>query len=349
MVPRFPALLHRTRLRVLVAACVIEVAVGYPDAVWRRVGHPVSWMGRLIDGLETRLNDPVRPARIRRARGIASLAVLLGVTGSVARLAARETARLPLGCLLLPLLGSTLLATRSLHTHVAAVGAAADLAGARAALGRIVGRDTATLDAGGVRRAAIESLAENFSDGVVAPALFFALGGLRGAALYKAVNTADSMIGHRTERLEAFGWAAARLDDALNLPASRLAALLLALASGRPRAAWRAAWRDAPVHRSPNAGWPEAAMAEALGIRIGGPRSYGGETMALAWMGSGRAEVTAADFQRALRLYRRAAALGLLLLVLASVGRDRRWSEEGQGLCPWTPLRAVALRTRLFK
>ncbi len=337
MVPRFPALLQRTRPRVLVAACVIEVAVGYPDAVWRRVGHPVSWMGRLIDGLETRLNDPARPAWIRRARGVASLAVLLGVTGSVARLATRETARLSLGWLLLPLLGSTLLATRSLHTHVAAVGAAADLAGAREALGRIVGRDTATLDAAGVRRAAIESLAENFSDGVVAPALFFALGGLPGAALYKAVNTADSMIGHRTARLEAYGWAAARLDDALNLPASRLAALLLALASGRPRTAWRAACRDAPAHRSPNAGWPEAAMAEALGIRIGGSRSYGGETMALAWMGGGRAEVTAADFRRALRLYRRAAALGLLVLMLAGIARRRRSVVRRPGALPLDP------------
>ncbi len=316
MVTRFPALLQRNRLAVLVAACVLEAAVGYPDAIWRRLGHPVSWMGRLIDGLERRFNDPARSARERRARGVAALAVLLGVTGGMARLR--------LGWLLGPLLGSTLLATRSLHSHVAAVGEAADLAGAREALGHIVGRDTATLDLAAVRRAAIESLAENFSDGVVAPALFFALGGLPGAALFKAVNTADSMIGHRTARLEAYGWAAARLDDVLNLPASRLAALLLAAASGRPAAAWRAAWRDAPAHRSPNAGWPEAAMAAALGIRIGGPRSYGGETVALAWMGRGRAEVTAADLQRALRLYRRASVLGLLLLTLASVAHCRR-------------------------
>ncbi len=281
-------------------------------------------MGRLIGGLETRWNDPRRPARIRRARGAAALGALLAATGGTATLIARAARRLPFGSLLLALLGSTLLAARSLDRHVAAVGAARDLEAAREALGRIVGRDTAALDPAAVRRAAIESLAENFSDGVVAPALFFALGGLPGAALYKAVNTADSMIGHRTARLEAYGGAAARLDDALNLPASRLSALLIGLASGRPTSAWRAACRDAPGHRSPNAGWPEAAMAEALGIRIGGPRSYGGETEALAWMGSGRTEVTAADLRRALTLYRRAAGLGLLLLTIGAVAGGRR-------------------------
>ncbi len=184
------------------------------------------------------------------------------------------------------------------------------------------GATPSSLDAAGVARAAIESLAENFSDAVVAPAFWCALFGLPGIVLYKAVNTADSMIGHRTPRHAAFGWAAARLDDWLNLPASRLSALLLAGAAllhrADPAAAWRAALRDAPRHRSPNAGWPEAAMAGALGLRLAGPRVYDGVRVEDAWMGDGTHAATAADIGRALRLYRAACAL-LILLAGAAV------------------------------
>jgi len=187
---------------------------------------------------------------------------------------------------------------------------------------KMVGRDTATLDAAGVARAAIESLAENFSDGVVAPVFWLAIAGLPGATLYKAINTADSMIGYRTPRHEAFGWTAARLDDLVNLPASRLSALLLVAAATLSKdastaAAWRALRRDAARHRSPNAGYPEAAMAGGLGLALAGPRVYGGVTVEDATMGDGRRDATFADIRRALRLYRRADAI-LLALVAAT-------------------------------
>jgi adenosylcobinamide-phosphate synthase len=191
------------------------------------------------------------------------------------------------------------------------------LEGGRAAVSRIVGRNPATLDEPAVCRAAIESLAENFSDGIVTPAFWLLVGGLPGIALYKAVNTADSMIGHRTPRHEAFGWAAARLDDLVNLPGSRLSALaIMAGARLTPDAsageAWRAVRRDAHRHRSPNAGWPEAAMAGALGLRLGGPRTYGAVRIEDAWLGPGRTAATPEDIRSALGLYRRScmAALG---------------------------------------
>ncbi len=206
---------------------------------------------------------------------------------------------------------STLIAARSLYEHVTAVADALEAGGVEAgreAVAKIVGRDTGDLDEAGVARAAIESLAENFSDGVVAPCVWGLLLGLPGMAAYKATNTADSMIGHRTERHAAFGWAAAKLDDLLNLPASRLAALWLALAAAvRGDASVKAAFatirRDARKHRSPNAGWPEAAMAGALGLKLSGPRVYHGTETDDAWIGDGASEVTAADIRRALALY----------------------------------------------
>jgi adenosylcobinamide-phosphate synthase len=194
----------------------------------------------------------------------------------------------------------------------------------RRAVAKIVGRNPDVLDEAGVARAAIESLAENFSDGVVAPILWIALGGLVGGALYKAINTADSMIGHRDERYRAFGWAAARLDDIVNLPASRLAALWLILGAlltpgASARDAARAVWRDAARHRSPNAGWPEAAMAGALGLKLAGPRVYGETLVDDGFMGSGRREADAADIRRALRLYRRGCTIQAGTLVVAAV------------------------------
>jgi len=244
---------------------------------------------------------------------------------------------LPLGIVAAALLGSTLIAQRSLHAHVARVAIALDasLAQGRAAVKQIVGRDTEQLDEGGVSRAAIESLAENFSDGVVAPVLWMIIGGLPGAAIYKAINTADSMIGHRTPRHEVFGWAAARLDDLVNLPASRLTALLIIAAAAITKGAsapnaWRAVRRDAWSHRSPNAGYPEAAMAGALGLALAGQRSYGGVTVFDALMGDGRREANTADIRAALTLYRRAdeillwivAALTLAVSALAFTAPD---------------------------
>jgi adenosylcobinamide-phosphate synthase len=237
----------------------------------------------------------------------------------------RALLALPFGVFLLGALASSLLAQRSLHEHVGDVAQALDvsLEEGRKAVARIVGRDVSQLDAAGVSRAAIESLAENFSDGVVAPALWLALAGLPGALAYKALNTADSMIGHRTARHAAFGWASARLDDLANLPASRLSAALLALASfalpgASARRASETALRDAEKHLSPNAGWPEAAMAGALGLSLGGPRTYGMLAVPGAYLGDGRRCATSADIRIALRLYRRAAFILWIIIALAA-------------------------------
>jgi adenosylcobinamide-phosphate synthase len=288
----------------------------------------VVWIGALISWLEARFNRAEWPATTRRIMGVAAIGVLVLATAGPAWLA-QSAARGVAGLALLAVLASTLPAQRSLWDHVAAVASGLrteGLAGGRRAVAMIVGRNPETLDEAGVVRAAIESLAENFSDGVVAPALWCAALGLPGIVLYKAVNTADSMIGHRTPRHEAFGWAAARLDDAINLPASRLSALLLiaaaALHGADARGAARAVWRDAGSHRSPNAGWPEAAMAGALGLRLAGPRIYGDVRVDDGWMGNGRAEANEADLRRALRLYRTACTLQFgvyaLVFILAS-------------------------------
>ena len=306
------------------AALLIEIVIGYPQALVRSVGHPVIWMGALLGALERGLNRDAAGAPARRAAGACTVLFLVVAVGIIAFVLARAALALPFGYLLTALLGSTLLAQRSLHAHVGRVAVALEgpgLAAARAAVSHIVGRDTASLDAAGVARAAIESLSENFSDGVVAPAFWMTLGGLPGAAIYKAVNTADSMIGHRTPRYAAFGFAAARLDDLLNWPAARLSALLIVGAaaithSASAASAWRAVCRDAARHRSPNAGYPEAAMAGALGLALAGPRHYGGMLVEDAVMGEGRREADAADIRAALDLYRRADALLIALVGL---------------------------------
>jgi adenosylcobinamide-phosphate synthase len=304
-------------------AMLIELCLGYPQRISDSLGHPVTWMGRLIAALERALNL----AGKSRAAGILAILILLAVVGVTAAVMERELLRIPFGIFLVGLLASTLIAQRSLHRHVADVAAALDGQGidaARGAVSHIVGRDVATLDAAGVARAAIESLAENFSDGLVAPVLWLAIGGLPGAALYKSINTADSMIGHRTPRYESFGWAAARLDDLVNLPASRLSALLFVGAAalgnvGSAGDAWRAVRRDARRHRSPNAGYPEAAMAGALGLALAGPRAYAGVAVDDALMGDGRRDANGADIRRALELYRRADAILIAVLVVATL------------------------------
>jgi adenosylcobinamide-phosphate synthase len=308
-------------------ALIIEAALGYPPALLRTLGHPVTWIGAVIDTLERSFNRPSAPARVRRAAGLAVLATVVALAATLAFAAERMFLLLPFGTIAVGLLASTLLAQRSLHDHVARVACALDhegLEGGRAAVAHIVGRDPDSLDEGGVARAAIESLAENFSDGVVAPVFWTALGGLAAGVAYKAINTADSMLGHRSERLAAFGWAAARLDDLVNLPASRLAALLLIAAAvvtpgASAAASLRAVRRDAHRHRSPNAGYPEAAMAGALGLALAGPRIYGGTLIDDAVMGDGRRDATAADIRAALALYRRADALLIALLGLVAV------------------------------
>ena len=283
-------------------------------------------MGAWLAWLERRLNRPGTGSATQRAAGALALLAYLAPVALVSLAATRLLAPLgALGFLGLALLASSLPAQRSLHAHVRAVadGLEQNLAEGRRAVAKIVGRNPEALDMAGVARAAIESLAENFSDGIVAPVLWTAVGGLAGGALYKAVNTADSMIGHKDARYAAFGWAAARLDDLVNLPASRLAALWLLLAAclapgAAPREALRALRRDAGKHRSPNAGWPEAAMAGALGLSLAGPRVYGETLVGDAFMGEGRREAAPADISRALKLYRTACLIQAGALALAA-------------------------------
>ena len=307
--------------------------MGYPQALYRNFGHPVTWIGALITALDTTLNRDTFSSPVRRALGLAALIVTIAVPAAAAWALQSAALRLPygLGVLFIALAASTLLASRSLYDHVSAVASAlrdAGLPAGRTAVARIVGRDTAALDEPAVARAAIESLAENASDGIVAPALWFAALGLPGIAAYKAINTADSMIGHRSPRHESFGLAAARLDDLVNLPASRLTAALFALAAATlpgasPCNALTATLRDAARHRSPNAGWPEAALAGALGLKLSGPRSYNGTLVDDAFMGGSipraNPNATPADISRALALSVRALALLAALIALTSI------------------------------
>ena len=323
-----PGSLSASFLMVLLAL-LMEAGFGYPRFVFQAISHPVVWIGALIARLDRSLNQPELSDLHRRIRGVFALLFLLGVVfGAVLMLdlvlfvACGRWA----GTWLLAVLGSSLVAQRSLHSHVAAVAEGLEregLAGGRRAVSQIVGRNPAHLDEAGVVRAAIESLAENFSDGVVAPSFWGAALGLAGMAGYKAVNTADSMIGHRTEKHGAFGCASARFDDVINLPASRLAAFFIVIAAFTGKQDWRAAaravWRDAGHHRSPNAGWPEAAMAGALGIRLAGPRVYGETLVADGWMGDGRPGATVADLRRALALYRWACAVQMALIALCTI------------------------------
>ena len=293
---------------------------GYPPALASRIGHPVEWLGALIGVLDRSLNRQGSDKAAGRTQGALALVIAIGLAVAVTVPLSLMLRTVPYGFAVEALLAVAFLAQRDLARAVAAVADGLDgsLAQGRAAVSHIVGRDPAQLDRSGVVRGAIESLAENASDAVVAPALWLALFGLPGIVVYKIVNTADSMIGYRSARYRHFGWVAARLDDLLNLPASRLTGALIVAAAtvdGRGGEALNAMWRDAGRHVSPNAGWPEAAMAGALGIRLGGPRSYDGRKLDLAWLGSGRKDLTAADIRRALTLYAR--MLNLLLMLMA--------------------------------
>jgi adenosylcobinamide-phosphate synthase len=307
------------------AALLLDAAFGYPDWLFRAAGHPVSWIGALISLAGRHLNRESFSRPVRRLAGVLVIICVTAAAGASGFLVRIAAGRLPLGWVLIAAVAGALFASRSLYAHVRDVAGALETGGleeGRRAVSRIVGRDPEALDGAGVARAAIESLAENASDGVVAPVFWFLLLGLPGLAAYKAINTADSMIGHRTPRYEAFGWAAARLDDLVNLPASRLTAALFAAAApfcgASAGGAVRAALRDARGHRSPNAGWPEAAMAGALGLRLAGPRVYGGESVDDAYMGDGRADTSAADIRRALDIAKAAWAVLLLAIVSAA-------------------------------
>jgi adenosylcobinamide-phosphate synthase len=300
----------------LALALVLDAVFGEPDWLWRRMAHPAVLFGRMIDWLERRLNAGAN----RRAKG--ALAVLALV--AAVWLAAWALSWDIFHGVFEVLGAAVLVAQRSLADHVRAVAEAlrVSLAEGRSMVARIVGRDPETLDQAGVARAAIESAAENFSDGVVAPVFWFLIGGLPGIAVYKAVNTADSMIGHRSERFAEFGWAAARLDDLLNWIPARLAGGLICLVGGG-RAAMAVMLRDAGLHKSPSAGWPEAATAASLEIALAGPRVYGGVVTDDPYLNAGgRRAAGPADIEAAVRLIWRAWAGLLAVAALAAlVGR----------------------------
>jgi adenosylcobinamide-phosphate synthase len=315
------------RLLVLAAALLIDRVVGETPFAWLRVPHPVALMGRLVDFLDSRLNDPVLSADARRSRGIVATIALVTLGIAVGLALQVIVSAVPFGIVLEAVIVSILLAQKSLIDHVVAVGRALVSGGpesARRAVAQIVGRDVSSLGESGIARAAMESGAENFSDGVVAPLFWFVVLGLPGLVVYKLANTADSMIGHRTEKHQAFGWSVARLDDALSFIPARLSALLVAAAAAicacDSRRAAQAAWRDARRHKSPNAGWPEAALAGALGVAFGGPRRYGEIEVDGAWLNAeGRRDVGAADILAAVRLIDAAWALIVVLLALAAI------------------------------
>ena len=298
-------------LLLLVAALVVDAVFGDMPALFRQIPHPVVLAGRAIAFFDRKLNRPARSETSRRERGIVTVVILVGGAALLGRLVQQLCHGSLLGAAAETFVIATLLAQRSLFEHAAAVARALDsggLAGGREAVRHIVGRDPMSLDRHGVARAAIESLAENFSDGVVAPVFWYLLLGLPGLFAYKMANTLDSMIGHRTPRYRSFGWAAARLDDVLNAIPAPLSGLLLVIAavftkSGRAGRALRIMLRDGRKHHSPNAGWPESAMAAALGLVLAGPRRYPEGVVADPWLGDGTARAATSDIVRALQLY----------------------------------------------
>ena len=305
-----------TSAGVMLVALALDAAIGWPKILYNVFGHPVTWIGALITRVDTWLNLDGTEDRDRKMAGIVA-ALLVIVAAALA--GAILQALLPdgwAGLLLAGIVAWPLVAARALYDHVAAVArplGSGDLAQARRAVAMIVGRDPERLDAAGIARASLESLAENASDGVVAPLFWGAIFGLPGIVAYKAINTLDSMIGHKTPRYLAFGWASARIDDVANLIPARLTGVLFAALSPTPRATFACMWRDAGLHRSPNAGWPEAAMASALGVRLSGPRAYDGGMSDEPWLNPDAADPGAADIDRGLSRFRSA------LLVLAGL------------------------------
>lgn len=302
-------------------ALLLERFVGYPRPLFAAIQHPVVWMGALLTALESLLNKGSQ----KRLKGVLALIILLATTALITIAIRVGLGFVPFGWVLEAILATSLLAQKELGRAVRAVADALDhsLEAGRRQVAQIVGRDPETLDKAGVSRAAIESLAESTSDGIIAPLFWLVIGGLPGIALYKAINTADSMIGHKTERHLEFGWAAARLDDLVNWLPARLSALLVAGAAfwvkgAHAETAWSTALSDAKKHDSPNAGWPEAAFAGALGFALGGSRSYQGKTVELPTLGTGRTDLGPADIHKSLDLY--AMVLNLALGITLAIG-----------------------------
>jgi adenosylcobinamide-phosphate synthase len=303
-------------------ACLIERFFGYPDALFRIMGHPVQWIGAFITWLDQTLNTKPDDELEGLLRGGLAVILLIAATALPAYMLQDLLNGIPGGWLVNAFLATVFIAQKSMRDHVQDVANAmsSSIAAGRLSVAKIVGRDTKDLDESGIAKAALESLAENTADGIVAPVLWYALLGLPGLVAYKAINTADSMIGHKSDRHMFFGFCAAKLDDLVNLPASRLTAILFAAAAtftsqAAAQQALSSAWNDSANHKSPNAGWPEAAMAGALGLKFGGPRNYEDGMVLLPWMGNGREHMNRADIATGLALYDK--ALWIMFAVLA--------------------------------
>jgi adenosylcobinamide-phosphate synthase len=304
----------------MVVAMTVDALLGWPEALFALLGHPVTWLGRLINILDERTNRTFAPPATRRAAGAVVALFVIALAATIAWAIQSQLGSEWSRIIVTGILAWPFIALRSLHDHVAAVACplrSGDIDAARTAVARIVGRDPSGLDEAGVARAAIESLAENASDGIVAPVLWGALLGLPGIVGYKAINTLDSMIGHRTPRHDAFGWAAARIDDLANFIPARMTGLLFAALAQRPSVALSCMVGDAKRHRSVNAGWPEAAMAGALGVRLSGPRVYHGSITEEPWLNEAAREPRANDILAGLTLYRRTMVLlaGVLMIL----------------------------------
>ncbi|MEL7546586.1 MAG: adenosylcobinamide-phosphate synthase CbiB [Pseudomonadota bacterium] len=302
----------------MLLAWALEIALGWPNGLYRRVRHPVVWIGTLAGTLDAVLNLDMWNHKVRYALGALTALLTIGTTAVIAFGLSTWLPNNWWGILFEALIASSLIASRSLYAHVAAVArplASGDLQAARAAVSKIVGRDPNRLDEAGIARAGLESLAENASDGVIAPLFWGAVFGLPGLAAYKAINTLDSMIGHKNTRHAAFGGFSARLDDVANFIPARLTGILISAASFKV-GAFNAMAKDACHHRSPNAGWPEAAMAGGLGVQLSGPRSYESHVSDEPWLNEGARNPSALDLRDGMALYQRAMVLAAALLVM---------------------------------
>jgi adenosylcobinamide-phosphate synthase len=295
----------------LVFAMLLDAIFGEPRFLWDRLPHPAVLMGRLVAFLDRTLNM----GNDRKSKGVLALAILCfsaAVLGSVLS---------QLGWVIEIIVAAILLAQKSLVDHVKAVatGLRISIAQGRFAVSMIVSRDTKDMTESQIARAAIESAAENFSDGVIAPAFWFLIGGLPAMLVYKFVNTADSMIGYKTKKYLEFGWASARFDDVLNWIPARISMLLIVAFAKQP-INLKAIISEAKQHKSPNAGWPEAAMARAIDVALAGPRSYDGKLQQLPWVNeTGRQSITANDVDSATRILWRTWNLAWVLIIVVSV------------------------------
>ena len=316
----------------LIALC-LDRLIGWPNQLYRRLSHPVVGIGALISTADQMLNRDNWPAAVRRVAGVFCLLVILASLYLVCKLIVSSIPSSWASIGLTAVLAWPFLAAKSLSDHVQAVAVplqAGDLPAARQAVSMIVGRNSEQLDRTAIARAAVESLAENTSDGVTAPLFWGVLFGLPGLVVYKAINTADSMIGYRTRKHQAFGWAAARLDDLVNLIPARLTGLMYVLLARAPVHALTVMVKDAPCHRSPNAGWPESAVASALGIRLSGPRLYNCVASSDPWLNKAGRDPEPQDITAALQLYSRLLWVVSFLLLSGSVCLF--FSEKGAGL-----------------